>query len=272
MIRSSIHPTAIIHPKAELGEGVVVGPYTVVGQGVTVGDGTILHNHVTLQGPMTLGRDNEVFPYAVLGAEPQDLKYQGLDTGLIIGDRNKIREHCTIHRGTELGGSFTRIGSDCLFMVAVHIAHDCTVEDQVVIANNTMLGGHCLVELGAIIAGGVGIHHYSTVGTLSFVAGMSRVTRDVPPFTLVEGQPAEVRKLNTTALNRRGWDAQRIEQLKDTYRELFRPSDEHAPPMAETIANLRATNQLSEDAHRLIQALEASQRGTYGRALDRPAT
>lgn len=267
MIRSNIHPTAIVHPGAQLGEGVVIGPYAVVGQGVRVGSGTILHNHVTLQGPMVIGCDNEVFPYAVLGAKPQDLKYQGLDTDLVIGHRNKIREHTTIHRGTEIAGGTTRIGSDCLIMVGVHIAHDCTIEDEVIIANNTMLGGHCLIETGAIIAGGVGIHHYTTVGRLAFVGGMSRVTRDVPPFTLVEGQPAEVRKLNTTALARRGWAVERVEALKAVFRELFR-SDESAV-MSEAIAHLMETD-LNDDAKHLIRAIQASQSGTYGRALDAP--
>lgn len=268
MLQSNIHPTAIVHSKAELGEAVIIGPYAVVGQGVTIGNGTILHNHVTIQGPTTLGSDNEVFPYAVLGAEPQDLKYEGLDTALVIGDRNKIREHATIHRGTEIAGGTTIIGSDCLIMVAVHIAHDCVIGDEVIIANNTMLGGHCLIEHGAIIAGGVGIHHYTTVGTLAFVGGMSRVTRDVPPFTLVEGQPAEVRKLNTTAFTRRRWAPERVEALKSVYRELFR-ADESAA-MSDAIAQLRATTELNTDAHRLINALEASQAGTYGRALDKP--
>jgi UDP-N-acetylglucosamine acyltransferase len=269
MIRSNIHPTAIVHPRAQLGEGVVVGPYTVVGQGVVIGDGTVLHNHVTLQGPMVLGRDNEVFPYAVLGAKPQDLKYQGLDTDLIIGDRNKIREHATIHRGTELGGGTTRIGSDCLIMVGVHVAHDCVIQDEVVIANNTMLGGHCLVEQGATIAGGVGVHHFTTIGRLAFVGGMSRVTRDVPPFTLVEGQPAEVRRLNTTALARRGWSAERIDTLKVVFRELFRPDEPGV--MSETIAQLLATP-LNVDALALITAIQRSQAGTYGRALDVPGS
>lgn len=150
---ASIHPTAVIHPSVVLAEGVEIGPYCVIGAGVSIGRGTVLHNHVTVLGPATIGEDNVVYPYAVLGAEPQDLKYAGHDTSLTIGHRNKIREHVTIHRGTEFGGGFTRIGSDCLIMVGVHIAHDCQIEDEVVIANNSMLGGHCLIEQGATIAG-----------------------------------------------------------------------------------------------------------------------
>lgn len=264
----SIHNTAIVHPDANIADNVRIGPYCVVGPHVTIREGTVLHNHVTVQGPTTIGRDNTIFPFAVLGAEPQDLKYAGRHTELVIGDRNKIREHATIHRGTEFGGYKTVIGSDCLIMVGVHIAHDCTIRDEVIIANNTMLGGHCLVDHAATIAGGVGIHHYTTIGTLAFVGGMSRVTRDVPPYTLVEGQPAEIRKLNTTALARRGWSTERIEALKAVFRELFR-ADEPAA-MSEAIAQLRATNQLSPDAIRLIDALEASHAGTYGRALDIP--
>lgn len=262
---TAIHPTAVVHPRAELEPSVVVGPYCVIGAEVRIDAGTVLHNHVTIQGPTTIGRDNTVYPYAVLGAEPQDLKYRGHDTGLVIGDRNRIREHATIHRGTELGGGQTVIGSDCLIMVAVHIAHDCVIEDQVVIANNCMLGGHCLVEFGSGLGGGAGVHHFTTVGTLSFVGGMARVSRDVPPFLVVEGAPAEPRKVNTTALLRRGWKPEDIERLRSAYKALFR---DHECPVIHTIEALRRDPEQIDPVMRLCDFLERAQDGLHGRHLE----
>lgn len=257
-----IHPTAVVHPSAQLDEDVAIGPYCVVGAGVRIGAGTVLHNHVTIQGPTTLGRENDIFPYAVLGAEPQDLKYKGHDTELIIGDRNKIREHATIHRGTEFGGYKTRIGSDCLIMVGVHVAHDCVIEDEVVIANNSMLGGHCLIEFGAALGGGAGVHHFATVGTLSFVGGMSRITKDVPPYTVVEGSPAEVRKINTTALMRRKWPVDEIERLRDAFREMYRSPDE---TVQSTVDRLRLVEGQSRHVVRLCDFVERTHGGVHGR-------
>jgi len=260
-----IHPTAVIHPSVELGEGVEIGPYCVIGAGVSLGRGTVLHNHVTVLGPATIGEMNVVYPYAVLGAEPQDLKYAGHDTSLTIGDRNKIREHVTIHRGTEFGGGLTRIGSDCLIMVGVHIAHDCHIEDEVVIANNSMLGGHCLIEQGATIAGGVGVHHFTTVSRLSFVAGMARVTRDVPPFSISEGSPAEPRKINTTALTRRNWPVEEVDALRLTFRKLLRSPE---LPFREAIDQLRDFQKTYPSVAELCRFVERAEDGVHGRYLE----
>lgn len=257
-----IHPTAVVHSSAELDPSVSIGPYCVVGAGVRIGAGTVLHNHVTIQGPTTLGRDNDVYPYAVLGADPQDLKYKGHETELVIGDRTKIREHATIHRGTEFGGYKTVIGSDCLIMVGVHVAHDCVIEDEVVIANGSMLGGHCLIERGAAMGGGAGVHHFATVGTLSFVGGMSRITKDVPPYTVVEGSPAEIRKVNTTALMRRKWPVEEIERLRDAFREIFRAPEE---PARSTIDRLRGIPGQSGAVMRLCDFVERTHGGVHGR-------
>ncbi|HBS28381.1 MAG TPA: acyl-[acyl-carrier-protein]--UDP-N-acetylglucosamine O-acyltransferase [Phycisphaerales bacterium] len=262
---TTVHPTAIVHPRAELHESAVVGPYSVIGAGVRVGARTVLHNHVTVQGPTTLGEDNIVYPYAVLGAEPQDLKFKGHDTCLEIGSRNRIREHATVHRGTELGGGKTVIGSDTLIMVGVHIAHDCVIEDQVVIANATMLGGHCLVEFGAGLGGGAGVHHFTTIGTLSFVGGMARVNRDVPPYLVVEGSPAEPRKINTTALLRRGWSPEQVERLRAAYKALFR---DHDTPVALAMEALRARHADCAPLMRLCDFLERTQDGIHGRHLE----
>lgn len=260
-----IHSTAIISPRAELDSSVVVGPYTVIGEGVRIGAGTILHNHVTVQGPSTLGRDNVIYPYAVLGAEPQDLKYQGHDTELVIGDRNRIREHATIHRGTELGGGRTVIGNDCLIMVGCHIAHDCVIEDEVVIANGVMLGGHCLIEFGAGLGGGVGVHHFTTVGTLSFVGGMARVAKDVPPYLVVEGSPAEPRKVNTTALVRRRWTPENVERLRSAFKLIYRDAE---TPVRLAVELLRADPHQIEPVKRLCRFIEATQMGIHGRSRE----
>ncbi len=218
---NSIHPTAIVDPKAELGENVEIGPYCVVGPYVEVGSGTRLLNHVTVCGPTTIGRDNTVYPFSVIGADPQDLKFRGEDAPCSVGDRNVIREHVTIHRGTRVGGGITRVGSDNLIMVAAHIAHDCHVGSHCVIANQVMVGGHAVIEDCANIGGGTGIHHYTTVGTMSFVAGLCRVKKDVPPYMKVEGDPVEVRGVNTIALTRRAYSEHEINALKDAYKRLF---------------------------------------------------
>lgn len=264
-MNQKIHPTAVVHPKAELDSTVEVGPYTVVGEGARLGPGTVLHNHVTIQGRTTLGRDNIVYPYAVLGAEPQDLKFKGEHTELVLGDRNKVREHATIHRGTEHGGGRTVIGSDTLIMVGVHIAHDCTIEDQVVIANGCMLGGHCLIEFGAGLGGGAGVHHFTTVGTLSFVGGMARVTMDVPPYTVVEGSPALVRKLNTTALVRRAWAPESLDRLRRAYRVLFRTP---LIPFRLRAESLRHEPGQLPEVVRLCDFLERTSAGVHGRQLE----
>jgi len=256
-----VHPSAVVDPDAVIHPSATIGPYAVVGPRVVVGPRSVLHNHACLIGPTTLGEDNVVYPFAVVGAEPQDLKYHGETTELIIGDRNRIREHVTIHRGTEIGGGTTVIGSDCLVMVGAHIAHDCVIEDQAVIANSVMLGGHCLIEFGATIAGGAGLHHFTTVGQFAFVGGLARITKDVPPFLVVEGSPAEPRKVNTTALLRRGWSDDEVDALRAAYKALFRGDD----PMAYTLERLRAEPCASAAVTRLCDFLERMALGVHGR-------
>lgn len=264
-MRQRIHPTAIVHPRAELADGVEIGPYCVIEEGARIGEGTVLHNHVTIQGETEVGRENVLYPFSVIGAEPQDLKYKGSATRVVIGDRNKIREHATVHRGTELGGGVTRIGDDTLIMVHAHIGHDCVIENGVVIANNSMLGGHCLIEEGAAIGGGAGIHHFSTVGTLSFVGGMSRITKDVPPYVVVEGTPAEPRAINTTGLSRRRWPSDEIDRLRRAFKAMFRNPDEQ---MSRTLESLRSEAGQSRAVLRLCDFVERTQLGVKGRSLE----
>ncbi len=217
----SIHPTAIIDAQAEIGDNVEIGPYCVIGPYVEIGSGSRLLNHVSISGPTTIGTDNTIYPFSVIGADPQDLKFRGEASPCIIGDRNVIREHVTIHRGTEVGGGVTRVGCDNLIMVAAHVAHDCTVGSHCVIANQVMVGGHAVIEDCVNIGGGAGIHHYTTIGTLAFVGGLCRVKKDVPPYMKVEGDPVEVRGINTIALTRRCFSEHEINALKDAYKRLF---------------------------------------------------
>ncbi|MFG0274218.1 MAG: acyl-ACP--UDP-N-acetylglucosamine O-acyltransferase [Phycisphaerales bacterium] len=261
-MQETVHHTAVIDPDAEIHPSARIGPYCVIGAGVTIGANCVLHNHVTIEGPTHLGEENVVYPFAVLGAEPQDLKFKGSATELVIGDRNRIREHVTIHRGTEVGGGKTVVGSDCLLMVGAHIAHDCVIEDQVVIANSAMLGGHTHVEVGATIAGGAGIHHFTSIGQYAFVGGMARISKDVPPFLVVEGAPAEPRKVNTTALVRRGWSPQEVEAVRQAFKRLFRNLD---TPMQVTMDDLRAIPNQFPSVVRLCDFIERMQLGVHGR-------
>jgi len=282
---NSIHPTAIIDPSAELGENLEIGPYCVVGAYVEIGSGTRLLNHVTVTGPTTLGVDNTVYPFSVIGADPQDLKFRGEVAPCLVGDRNVIREHVTIHRGTRIGEGVTRVGSDNLIMVAAHIAHDCLVGSHCVIANQVMVGGHALIEDGANIGGGAGIHHYTTIGTMSFVAGLCRVKKDVPPYMKVEGDPVEVRGVNTIALTRRCFSEHEITALKDAYKRLFLHQRSQAPTnghrlrgaereaarsvaMSDRIDELLREYQQFPTVVRLCESLRSAAGGVHGRSRE----
>ena len=258
---TTIHPTAIIDPRAEIDEDVTIGPYCVIGPSVRIGAGTVLHNQVTISGMTTIGFDNEIFPYCVIGSVPQDLKYDGEQTRVIIGDRNQIREHVTIHRGTPMGGGVTRVGDDNLFMVGVHIAHDCIVHGHTILANNVMLAGHVVVHSGAGIGGGAGIHHFATVGRLSFVGAMGRISKDVPPFMIVEGNPPAVRSLNTIGLMRRGFPERTMDALKDAYKTLYRSN----LTMKEAMAELESRYPHIPEVRELCGAIRRSGEGAFGR-------
>ncbi len=262
---TAIHPTAIVDTAANIADSVTIGPYCVIGPDVTLGAGTVLHNHVIVQSLTTIGKDNEVYPFAVLGADPQDRKFQGEAAFCVIGDRNRIREHVTIHRGTANGGYYTRLGSDNLIMVAAHIAHDCTLGDRVTIANQVMLAGHVRIEDGANIGGGAGLHHFVTVGACAFVGGMARISRDVPPFMIVEGNPAEVRAVNSIAMNRGGYEPQAIDAVKDAFRRLFR---DNGGTMTEKVAAVRTAVPHVQAVTALCDALSATAEGIHGRALE----
>jgi UDP-N-acetylglucosamine acyltransferase len=217
-----IDPRAIVSPKARLAAGVEVGPYTVIGDDVEIGEGTWVGPHAVINGPTTLGRDCKVFQFASIGDAPQDKKYRGEPTRLEIGDRNVFREFCTINRGTVGGHGVTRIGDDCLFMAYAHVAHDCVVGDKCIMANYSVLAGH--VEIGdwVILAGYAGVHQFCKVGAHAFLGNNAAVTRDVPPFLLVSGSPAEPKGINSEGLKRRDFTAGQIANIKNAYRVLYR--------------------------------------------------
>jgi UDP-N-acetylglucosamine acyltransferase len=261
----NIHPTAIIDPQAQLADSVSVGPYTVIGPDVVVGEGCVIHNHVTLTGCTTLGKQIQVFPGAVVGSVPQDLKYKGERTTLSVGDGTVIRECCTLHAGTALGGGHTSVGRNNLIMAYVHVAHDCQLKDNIVIANAAQLAGHVHVDDFARISGLAAIHHFVRIGTCSFVAGCAKLSIDVPPFTLAEGHPARIRGLNKEGLKRRGLSPEAMHALKESYRLCF--SDEVSREQAYKQICAQGYDRVQEVAI-LVEFLQAVARGKHGRALE----
>lgn len=216
-----IHPTAVVDPDARLDAQVEVGPFAVIGPGVEVGAGTWIGPHVVLRGPTRIGRDNRIFQFASVGEDPQDKKYGGEPTQLEIGDRNRIREYATIHRGTAQDRGLTSIGDDNLFMVSSHVAHDCRIGNQVILANGASLGGHVQVDDWAILGGFTIVHQFSHIGAHSFCAMGSVLTKDVPPFVTAGGHPALPHGINSEGLRRRGFPPATILAIKRAYRTLY---------------------------------------------------
>lgn len=216
-----LHPTAVIHPKARLDEGVSVGPYAVIREHAAIGAGTTIGAHCVIEGRTTIGRQCEIFTGAVLGSAPQDLKYRGEDTTLVIGDRNKIREYVTMNPGTAGGGGKTVVGSDGLFMAYSHVAHDCFIGNHVILANNAALAGHITIEDRAIVGGLVGIHQFVRVGTFAIIGGCSRVIQDIPPYAVCVGYPAIVYGVNSEGLRRAGISSDTRTKLHRAFRALF---------------------------------------------------
>jgi UDP-N-acetylglucosamine acyltransferase len=218
----AIHPTALIDASAQLAPDVQVGAYTVIAAGVEIGAGTWIGPHVVIDGPTTIGRENKIFQFASIGAAPQDLKYNNEPTRLEIGDRNTFRENCTINRGTTKDQLVTRIGSDNLFMAGAHVGHDCVIGSHCVLANYATLGGHVLMGDWVHMGGFAGIHQFCQVGAHAFIANNTAVTRDVPPFVMAVGRPAEPHSVNAEGLKRRGYSTEQIRNIRDAYRILYR--------------------------------------------------
>lgn len=219
---TQVHPTAIVDPKAELDVSVVVGPYAVIGPSVQIGAGTTIGAHCVVEGCTTIGRDNRVFQFASLGAAPQDKKYAGEPTELVIGDRNTIREFCTFNLGTVQDGGVTRIGDDNWIMAYVHIAHDCQVGNQVTMANNATLAGHVEVGDWATVGGLTGVLQRMRIGAHAMVGFASHVGKDVPPFMVVDGNPLAVRGVNLVGLRRRDFSAGRIAAIREMHKLIYR--------------------------------------------------
>jgi UDP-N-acetylglucosamine acyltransferase len=217
-----IDPRAVVSPEAHLAPDVTVGPFTVIGPGVEIGPRTLIGPHAVINGPTTLGADNHVFQFASIGDAPQDKKYRGEPTRLVIGERNVFRENCTVNRGTTHDRGVTRVGSDNLFMAYSHVAHDCVVGDNTVFANGVALGGH--VEIGdwVIIGGLAAVHQFVKVGAHAFLSGGSMVRQDVPPYVMVAGDPAHPLGVNSEGLKRRGFTEEQIRAIREAYRTLYR--------------------------------------------------
>ena len=216
-----IHPTAIVAPGARLADDVVIGAYCVIGEHVSLAAGVSLKSHVVIDGRTTIGEGTRVFPFASIGFEPQDLKYRGEPSSLVIGRHNTIREHVTINPGTEGGGMVTRIGDDCLFMVGAHVAHDCQIGDQVIMANNATLAGHVVIEDYALLGGLSAVHQFVRIGRHAMIGGMSGVERDVIPYGQVMGDRARLQGLNIIGMQRRGFSREDIQGLRSAYQFLF---------------------------------------------------
>jgi len=214
-----IHPTAIVHPGAEIDEGVEIGPYSIVGENVRIGRGTVVMSSVVLDGWTTIGCDNVIYPGAALGTAPQDLSYRGQRSFVRIGDRNQIREYVTVHRAADEDG-VTSVGNDNMFMAYVHVAHNCRVGNQVIIANYAGMAGHAVVEDQAVLGGLSGLHQFVRVGRLCMVGGLAKITKDLPPFAIVDGNPARIYGLNSRGMRRRQVPEESRLALKRAFRAL----------------------------------------------------
>ena len=216
-----IHKTAIVDSKAKVSSSAIIGAYSVIGPNVEIGENVIIHSQVNISGNTKIGNDNKIYPFAAIGNDPQDLKYNGEETSLVIGNNNKIREYVTIHPGTSGGGGMTKIGNNCLFMISSHIAHDCDVGNNVIIANNVPLGGHVTIEDNVVIGGNSAVQQFTRIGKLAMVGGMTGVLHDVIPYGLSIGNRNYLQGLNLIGLRRANFDNKDILGLIEAYKEIF---------------------------------------------------
>ena len=252
-----IHATAVIDRHAELDSTVQVAPYAVIGPKVKIGPRTRVGPHAVVEGDTTIGADNVVFQFASVGAIPQDLKYAGEPTRLVIGDANQIREFSTVHIGTAAGGGVTRLGNRCLLMANSHVAHDVQLGDGCILANSTALAGHVVVEDHVIFGGLSAVHQFTRIGRLAFVSGGAMVTQDVPPYVTVQGDRAEVVGLNTVGLTRAHFDEHAIARVKGAYKIVFRSK----MGLREAVAHVKAEYGGHVEIDHFVAFLEGSQRG-----------
>lgn len=254
---SAIHPTAIVDPKAEIGVDVEIGPFAVVGPDVTIGDGTVLMAHSIVERSTRVGQRCRVHPFATLGGAPQDLKYRGEPTRLEVGNETVVREAATLNRGTVGGHGKTVVGSRCLLMAYSHVAHDCVLGDQVILANAATLAGHVTIEDHVILGGLAVVQQFARIGAHAFVGGASGVNQDVPPYLLVTGVPASNHGLNLVGLKRRGFSEETIRALKRAHHTIFRSG----LVLARALEQVRAEQGDVPEVVRLVEFIEASRIG-----------
>jgi len=269
----SIHPTAIVSPGAQLGRNVRIGAYTVIGPDVVIGNECTIHHHVTVEGCTTLGEGCVVFPQAVLGTAPQDVKFNGERTTLEIGRKNVFREMVTVHPGTANGGGVTKIGDSNLFLIGVHVAHDCHIGNRCIIANGVQFAGHVKVEDHVNMGGCSAVHHFVTIGTHAFVGGMTRVSADVPPYVVcvaARGTRSEVRMINGVGLQRSGFSNEDIAALKNAYMQLFaRKARMSGVPMTDRVQQILDAPEPNRHVRYLCEFLMRSfAHGRNGRYLE----
>ncbi len=255
-----IHPTAIVSPQAKLGDGVSVGPFSIVGADVELGPGCEISSHAVVDGHTRLGAGVRVFPFASVGAAPQDLKYAGEPTRVEIGDGTIVRESVTVHRGTVGGGGVTRVGRNCLLMAYSHVAHDCVLGDRVILANGVQLAGHVTIEEFAILGGLCAVHQFARIGASAMLGGGTMAAKDVVPFVHCSGnRDVHLYGINSIGLRRRGFSEERIRILKDAYRLLFR-SDHR---LSRALEEVEASVELNDDVRHLLRFIRESERGIY---------
>ena len=246
-----IHRTAIINSNAKISQNVTIGPYSVIGPNVEIGEGTVVQSHVNITGNTTIGKNNKIYPFASIGNDPQDLKFKGEKTLLEIGDNNKIREYVTINPGTEGGGGKTKVGNNCLFMVSSHIAHDCFVGDNVILANNVPLGGHAHVDNNAIIGGNSAVQQFTRVGKFAMIGGMCGVVRDVIPYGIAHGNRSILQGLNLIGLRRKNIPNKEILSLSEAYKIIFK--NENLTENLSNLSNDLRTNKLVSEVINFIE-------------------
>jgi len=264
---TNIHPTSVIELGAQIADDVNIGPFCCVGADVGIGSGTRLISHVVVTGHTRIGADNVIWPHTTLGGYPQDIGYKGAPTELVLGDNNVIRENVTMHVGSVKGGGVTRVGSNNYIMVGVHVAHDCHVGDYVFMANNILLAGHVHVEDRVVMGGASAVHHFATIGQYAFVSGLTRVLHDVPPYMIVDGEPARPRQINRVGLTRGGFSAEQISRLDTACRRLYRHRRGGGPLPSMDQKLARLDEQFADDPHvrNLVDAVRKSMSGPHGR-------
>ncbi len=260
-----IHATAVVDRRAEIAEDAEIGAWAVIEGPVRLGRGTVVMAHAVISGHTSIGEANRIHPGAVIGGPPQDLKYAGEPTRVEIGDRNHFREHVTVHAGTAQGGGVTRIGSDCLFMVGSHVAHDGRVGNRVVLANHVLLAGHVHVGDRATLNGAAACHHFVTIGRFAYVGGLSRIVQDVHPFTIVEGHPARIRGANTVGLQRAGVAPEDVRLLREAVFAIFIGEKEGSAEAMERLDREHPGHALLGE---LLASIRAANAGRQGRSAE----